>query len=77
MFGRPGLLLVQGLNRLLPLGAGLFGGLPGFGAQGHVLGQAGEGALFLESLAQQRRTFGVSLLCLAQGDPRCTQLLFQ
>ncbi|MNO94126.1 hypothetical protein D3C76_857390 [compost metagenome] len=52
VFGSPGLLLVQGLNRALALSAGLLGGLPGFGAECRILGQAGEGALFLERLTQ-------------------------
>ncbi|MNF98271.1 hypothetical protein D3C84_811260 [compost metagenome] len=77
VFASPGLLLVQGLNRALALGAGLLGALSGFGGQGRVLRQAGEGALFLEGLTQQRRTFGLPLLRFTQCDPGRAKGLFQ
>ncbi|MNZ73535.1 hypothetical protein D3C78_919460 [compost metagenome] len=67
--GASGLLIEQGLDRALALGAGLLRLLPGFGAEGGVLGEAGEGALRFEGLTQQRRAVGLSLLGFAQGDP--------
>ncbi len=76
-FGGLGLLLLQSLNGLLAVGAGLLRREFGLGTLRDVLDQAGEGALFFKGLTQQRRVLALPLLRLAQGDFRGIEGLLQ
>ena len=67
-FGDLALLILQGLNRALAVGAGLLRSGFGLSAHGHIFGQTGEGALLFEGLTQQRRVFRLALLRLGQCD---------